>query len=250
MAALTAARAGAEVILADEAARMGGQLLSDTGLIDGKPISDWTQSVLAELAALPNVRLMPRTTVTGAYDGGTYGALERVGLHLPAYPSLPRECFWRIVAGQAILASGALERGIAFADNDRPGIMTASAIRTYLNHFGVAAGHNITIFANNDSARQTARDLMAEGIKVAAIIDNRADASVDEDCPVYAGAVVTGTKGRHALREITVLHRGSEMTIETDCLGVSGGCMRLALRRVFLRLRAVWPRGRMRRFWR
>jgi heterotetrameric sarcosine oxidase alpha subunit len=223
MAALTAARAGAEVILADEAARMGGQLLSDTGLIDGKPVSDWTQSVLAELAALPNVRLMPRTTVTGAYDGGTYGALERVGLHLPAYPSLPRECFWRIVAGQAILASGALERGIAFADNDRPGIMTASAIRTYLNHFGVAAGHNITIFANNDSARQTARDLMAEGIKVAAIIDNRADASVDEDCPVYAGAVVTGTKGRHALREITVLHRGSEMTIETDCLGVSGG---------------------------
>ena len=33
---------------------------------------------------MPNVRLMPRTTVTGAYDGGTYGALERVAEHVGA----------------------------------------------------------------------------------------------------------------------------------------------------------------------
>jgi methylglutamate dehydrogenase subunit C len=59
---------------------------------------------------LPNVRLMPRTTVTGAYDDGTFGALERVGLHLAARADLPRECFWRIVAKRAILAAGALER--------------------------------------------------------------------------------------------------------------------------------------------
>jgi hypothetical protein len=42
--------------------------------------------------------------VTGAYDNGTYGALERVGLHKPARPNLPRECFWRIVAPHAVLA--------------------------------------------------------------------------------------------------------------------------------------------------
>jgi NADPH-dependent 2,4-dienoyl-CoA reductase/sulfur reductase-like enzyme len=70
--------------------------------------------VEAELRSLPNVRMMTRTTVTGAYDHGTYGALERVGLHKPARPNLPRECFWRIVAPRAILAAGALERPSPF----------------------------------------------------------------------------------------------------------------------------------------
>ena len=222
-AALRAGRSGAQVILAEETALMGGRLLCDGGEIDGAPASLWLSAGLAELAQMPNVRLMPRTTITGAYDGGTYGALERVGLHLPAQPNLPRECFWRIVAGQAILASGALERMIAFPDNDRPGIMTAAALRSYLNRYGVVPGEKITLFANNDDARLTARALMAEGVEVAAIIDSRADAPMEEGCTVYAGAVVTGTKGRKALREITVLYRGSEFRIETDCLAVSGG---------------------------
>ncbi len=114
---------------------------------------------------------------------------------LPAHGDLPRECFWRIVAGQAILATGAMERTIAFENNDRPGIMTASAVRTYLNRCGVAPGQRVTVFANNDDARRTARDLMAAGVTVVAIIDSRPDASPTEDCPVYAGATVIGTKG-------------------------------------------------------
>ena len=239
-AALQAARAGADVILADENAAMGGRLLADRQQIDGKPAGAWLTDALAELGAMPNVRLMTRTTVTGAYDGGTYGALERVGLHLAAKPDLPRECFWRIVAGQAVLAAGAQERMIAFADNDRPGIMTASAIRTYLNQYGVAPGKRVTIFANNDDARQTARDLIAAGVEVAAIIDARADAPVGEDCPVYAGAVVVGTKGRKGLRAITVLHRGAEMQIETDCLGVSGGWNPLVHLTCHMNGRPVW----------
>ena len=110
MAALTAARAGADVILADEAAAMGGRLLSENLTIDSLPAAHWVDATLTELKAMPNVRLMTRTAVTGAYDHGTYGALERVGLHLPARENLPRECFRRISAGQAILASGAIER--------------------------------------------------------------------------------------------------------------------------------------------
>jgi sarcosine oxidase subunit alpha len=112
-------------------------LLSDGGTIGGLPAGEWVAQVVAELQALPNVRIMARTTVTGVYDHGTYGALERVGLHKPARPNLPRECFWRIVAKHAVLASGALERPLAFPDNDRPGIMMASAVRTYLNRYGV-----------------------------------------------------------------------------------------------------------------
>jgi heterotetrameric sarcosine oxidase alpha subunit len=223
MAALTAALAGADVILADEDSQMGGRLLADTTRIDGQPGAQWANGVLAELRAMPNVRLMTRTTVTGAYDDGTFGALERVGLHLAPQPDLPRECFWRIVAGQTILAAGALERPLAFPDNDRPGILLAGALRAYLNRWGTVPGQRVTLIANNDAARATARDLMAAGVSVAAILDTRPDASVVEDCPVYLNATITETRGRHGLTGITVAHAKGTAVIETDCLAMSGG---------------------------
>ncbi|MFM2388570.1 MAG: hypothetical protein RLZZ437_125 [Pseudomonadota bacterium] len=223
MAALTAARSGVDVILADESAQMGGRLLAETITLDGMAGAEWVAGVLAELAAMPNVRLMPRTTVTGAYDDGSYGALERVGLHLPPQPHLPRECFWRIRTARAILCAGALERSIAFANNDRPGIMMAGSVRAYLNRYGVAAGQRVAIFANNDDARRTARDLAAAGVTIAALIDSREDASLDEDFPVHRGAVVADTKGRHGLTSVTVQQGSSSFQLETDCLAVSGG---------------------------
>ena len=223
MAALTAARAGADVIMADEDARMGGRLLAETSQIAGQPAPDWAAGVLEDLGGRPNVRLMTRTTVTGAYDDGTFGALERVGLHSAPQADLPRESFWRIVARRTVLAAGALERPVAFRNNDRPGIMMASAIRTYLNRYGVAAGQCVTLFANTDAARQTARDLHAAGIRVAGVIDPRPDAAEAEEFPVYAGAEVIDTRGRLALSEITIRHRGAERRIETDLLGISGG---------------------------
>jgi heterotetrameric sarcosine oxidase alpha subunit len=217
MAALTAARNGADVILAEQDSLMGGRLVSEDAL------GDWRTATLAELATLPNVRLMTRTTVVGAYDQGTYAALERVGLHLPGTPHLPRECFWRIVAAQAIMATGALERPIAFSNNDRPGIMLASAAQTYLNRFGVTPGKKVTLFATNDHARTVARQLMAAGVAVVAILDSRAEATSVEECPVYRGASITDTQGRRSLTRITGHHAGGEFQIDTDCLLMSGG---------------------------
>ena len=223
MAALTAARAGADVILADEDSRLGGRLISNGETIDGAPGLDWVASAEAELAALPNVRIMRRTTVTGAYDDGVFAALERVALHKPARPDVPRECFWRITARRTILASGALERPIAFPMNDRPGIMMGSAVETYLHRYGVVPGQRVTLFANNDSARATARALMSAGVQVAAILDSRTNASAVEDCPVYLGARVTNTAGRHGLTRIEGHHAGGEFKLETDLLAMSGG---------------------------
>jgi len=223
IAALTAARAGADVILAEAEARFGGRLLAEAEAVGGMAGADWAAGVVAELAQMPNVRLMPRTTVTGAYDHGTYGALERVGLHRPEAPGLPQECFWRIVAGRAILAAGATERQIAFPMNDRPGIMVAGAVRAYLHRWGVAAGRQVAVFANNDDAHRTARDLAAAGVQIAAVIDVREDVSVLADYRVIRGGRVTGTKGRMGLREISVASAAGTETIAADCLAVSGG---------------------------
>ena len=223
MAALTAGRAGVDVILAEEEAQMGGRLLSEDEAVDGKPAALWVADVLAELEAMDNVRLMVRTSVTGAYDGGTYGALERVGLHLEAPGDLPLECFWRITARRAILAAGALERPIAFANNDRPGVMLAGAVRSYLHRYGVAPGQRVVVFGNNDSAHRTARDLAACGVEVAGLVDSRPDAQVTGDFPVYTGAQVVNTKGRKGLTGVT-LHTPSGLhRLEADCLAISGG---------------------------
>ena len=223
MAALTAARAGANVILADEDARMGGRLLAETHQVDGIAGHLWVDQVLDELRGMDNVRLMTRTTITGAYDQGTYGALERVGHHRPRADGLPRECFWRIVAKRAVLCGGALERPIAFPNNDRPGIMTAGAVRAYLNRWGVAPGQAVTVFANNDDAHRTALDMIDVGVTVAGVIDSRDDARALGDYPLFTGALVTATRGRLGLEQITVTHNGGTDKIATDCLAMSGG---------------------------
>ena len=225
MAALTAARAGADVILADEDSLMGGRLNGETHLVGDLPGAEWAAGVVADLAAMPNVRLMSNTTITGAYDQGTYGALERLPCSLRTRPAeLPVECFWRIVAKRVVLAAGALERGIAFAANDRPGIMTAGAVRTYVNRWGVAPGQNVVVFGNNDDAHRTAHDLIAAGVEVTALVDSRPDAQAAGDFPVYAGATICDSSGRHGLRSVQVQHSdGSTNRLETDCLAVSGG---------------------------
>ncbi|MFG5383295.1 sarcosine oxidase subunit alpha family protein [Yoonia sp. R2-816] len=221
MAALTAGRAGADVILTDEDTAMGGRLLREVEDIEGQPGAEWAADAVAELSAMDNVRLMTRTTVTGAYDQGTFGALERIAG--PCRADKPLECFWRIVAKRSILCAGALERPIAFPDNDRPGIMMASAVRAYVNRWGVAPGKSVTIFANNDDAHRTAHDLAAAGIRIAALIDSRDNVQIDGDFPIYTGGTVTATKGRHALESITISHSGGTRDIRTDCLAMSGG---------------------------
>ena len=223
MAAGVAADAGLDVILCDEDACMGGRLLAEVEDVGGMAGAQWAAAQIARLAAMPNVRLMTRTTVTGCYDGGVFGALERVTHHVPR-STAPLECFWRITAQRTVLCAGALERPIAFQDNDRPGIMMAGAVRAYINRWGVAAGKRVAVFGNNDDAHRTARDLHAAGVTVAALIDSRADAQVgDVPYPVHLGAQVCGSLGRVGLGSIKVRKGDTVMTVAADCLAMSGG---------------------------
>ena len=218
-AALVAGRSGADVILADEDFRMGGRLLAK----GAEPGPEWAAGILAELESLPNVRLMPRTTVTGAYDQGTFGALERVSLHLADPNGLPRECFWRIVAKRAVLAAGALERPVAFRNNDRPGVMMASAVRAYLHRWGVVPGKRVAVFGNNDGAHVLASELVAAGVNVVGLIDSRHDVVPSGDFRVWTGTQVCNAHGRKRLEAITLRTPAGTERLAVDCLAVSGG---------------------------
>jgi heterotetrameric sarcosine oxidase alpha subunit len=223
-AALTAGRAGSDVILADEDFRMGGRLNSETFSLGDSSGADWVTEVIAELDGLPNVRVMARTTVIGAFDHGIYGAVERVSDHVHTPDAgKPRQILWRIYTKRTVLAAGATERPIAFENNDRPGIMLASALRTYANRFSVAADKRVAIFTNNDDGHRTAADLHAKGIKIAAVIDVRPDAPKSNDYEVLEGQVVD-TKGRLGLTFAEVkLANGNTRRIECGALGMSGG---------------------------
>jgi sarcosine oxidase subunit alpha len=233
-AALTAGRAGLRVILAEEDVRLGGRLLSERQTIDDRPAQDWVDAAAAELGGLANVRVLLRTSVFGAYDGRTYGAVEKVSDHLAApVPGQPRQRLWKIVAARALLATGAIEQPIVFGGNDRPGVMLASAVSTYLNRFAAApldlrTGRAV-VFTTGDSGWSTAEDLVKAGIDVAAVIDSRPDsASPASERLSQAGvrilrdAVVADALGSR-LKSVRVRDReGRDIQIGADLLAVGG----------------------------
>lgn len=224
-AALTAGRAGARVILADEGPELGGSLLSRSN-VEGKPADALLGELLAELEGLANVRRLPRMTVFGWYDDNVFGAVERVQKHvaLPD-PERPVERLWRIVARQAILATGAEERPLVFGGNDIPGVMMAGAMRSYLNRQAVAPGKSTVIFTTNDAGYRTAADLEAAGLVVAAIVDSRADAGKGWQgrAEVLKSARVIDAFGGQRLNGVSVETANGTRRIDADALAMSGG---------------------------
>lgn len=235
LAALQSARSGARTILCDESTALGGSLRGRPGAFDGADADTWIACVKGELATHPNVRVLTRTTVFGALPPNQYMAIERRTEHLgPAAPRhVSRQRVWQIRAARTILATGAHERLIAFADNDRPGVMLASAARTYLNRYGVAAGRRAVVFTANDSAYEAAIELADSGVELAAIVDARRDPATHwirqaeaRRIRVLTEHVVCGADGQHAVSAVACTptdDRTSSVTIDCDLLLVSGG---------------------------
>jgi sarcosine oxidase subunit alpha len=221
-AALVAARAGARVIITESDSVFGGRLLSERETLDGESGQALAARLVAELASL-NVRLMPRTSIIAVNDGGHYAALERVNDHRAApLPFQPRQRLWRIIAKACVVATGGIERPVAFCGNDRPGILTASAMRSYLNRFAVAPGRRVVVFdASGDGAR-TVDDLAASGIEVAALVDPRQRPAHDRTETLH-GAVIATTGGKRITGVTVRLADGRLREIEADALAVSGG---------------------------
>ena len=221
-AALTAGRAGARVVLADEGFELGGTLLAENEAGQSR-----ATALAAELAGLPNVQVLTRTTVFGWYDDNVFGALERVQKHLTVPdPDRPIERMWRIVARHAILATGAEERPLVFGGNDIPGVMMAGAIRAYLNRQAIAPGRRTVVFANGPSGYRTAADLEARGLTVAAIVDPNREPSQpwSGTAPVFADSVVRDAHGGTLVTGVTIARRAAgTLTVGADAVAMSGG---------------------------
>ena len=230
-AARQAALSGLRVMLVDLQAWPGGRLLGDDTVVNGQPGAEWAAAELATLAALPNVTVRMQTMAVALYDHNYVLLYEQ-----PLDTTTPRRRLWRVRATQVVLATGALERPIVFANNDRPGIMLASAVRDYVRRWGVAPGSAAVVFTGNDDAYQTAFALQDAGVEVRCLVDARSatkgprvgDAAA-RGIRIVHDSMVVGTSGRLGLQSVDIARLSgsgrpvSRQTIECNLLAVSGG---------------------------
>jgi sarcosine oxidase subunit alpha len=230
-AARAAAASGLRIILADERPNWGGSLLWREDEIEGGPALDWVDATVAALAAMDNVTLMPRTTAFGYYDHNTLGLLER---RAEAPAGWAEERLWQVQARQVVLATGAIERPLVFPDNDRPGVMLASAVLQYIRQYAVLPGRKAVVVTNNDSAYETAVALRGAGAAVT-VADLRERPGPAASLAAQAGAtVLTGTavlevRGSRGVTGVAqgpvdaTSARQTTHRLEADLIAVSGG---------------------------
>ena len=226
-AALTAGRSGVRVLLVDDRPQPGGSLLTAIE-------TDWAAEMTAELAGLPNVVHLQRTSVTGYYDDNYLVAVQRLTSHVgaPTDEHAVRERVWRIRADRVVLATGAHERPIVFSGNDVPGVMLAESVRVYFQRYGVLAGEQVVLFTTHDDAYRVAGELLAVGAFVVVVDPRLPPGQVPDPTPqlstgtVLIGSVVTGTETGPdgALNAVLVrLPDGDTLRVPADLLAVSGG---------------------------
>ena len=201
--------------------------------------------MVAELQGLDDCVLLPSSTVFGYHDHNFLTIAERCAVHPGSSDGGGvRERLWRVRARQVVLAQGSLERPLVFCNNDRPGVMLASAVSTYVERYAVLPGRRAVVFTNNDSAYRAAISLAGAGAEVAAVVDSRfggggrtgaageLGARVQAlGIPVLAGHVVSDVAGRHRVTGVGIARWNGDnwgsvrSTIRMDCdlVAVSGG---------------------------
>lgn len=252
--ALAAGRAGARVVLADENPWFGVGLLDENHTIDGIQAYEWAKQTINELASLPNVTVAPNTTVIGRYEDGFVTMIET----LRDAPNLtgdriPRFRFWKVRSKSTIMATGALERPLIFANNDRPGVMLATAVSGYLNRYGVLAGKRIIIFTNNSIGHRTASVISHTKTEVVSIIDSRPEsfgpweqANSTKGIPIRWQSRVFNTRGRKHISGALVGSIDSQRREWLDCdlLAISGGFAPTISLYAHTGGKVVWNEGR------
>ena len=224
LAALIASRSGARVMVVDDHPHLGGHLRVSKTIIDDKPAMAWVEAVIAELDANPEVTILQDSTAWGYREDNQLLVTERN----PAEEHVFQRG-WKVRANQVVLATGAIERNLVFANNDRPGIMLASAVRHYVNEFAVVPGRRAIIFTNNSSAYALAHDLQTTGTDIAGIIDSRPVEAIGAEkdgleLPLYARQQIMAAHGGKHINAVSIRDENGIITrLDCDLLAISGG---------------------------
>ncbi len=197
-AALAAADAGADVVLIDEQPELGGHLRHDPDLAQ-----DAWAGMLRQATDHAGVRVLTSSSAFGCYEENLLGI--RQGNRLI-----------RLRANQVIVTTGGWERPLVFENNDRPGVLLASAVQRlmHLEHCRFAGA--AVVVTDNAQGYRAARQLVAAGTSVAAIVDVcPGPPEFAADIPVFRGHTVVAVRGsRHVAGvEIAPLAGGPSQSI-------------------------------------
>ena len=227
-AALAAARGGARVMLADEGPVPGGTLLDGAAEIGARPATEWAAGVAAELDSRPDVVRLARATVAGYYDHNFLTVVE-----LASPQTRIDERLWKVRARRVVLATGAAERPLVFADNDRPGVMLPSAALAFVRRYGVRPGDRAVAVTNNSSTYRIVAELVEAGVEVPVLADLRTHPPeplvaglAARGVEVLAGQAVVGVAGTRAVRAAFVAppdRPGERRRVACDLVLCSGG---------------------------
>lgn len=199
--AIATASPDKDVLLVEADHQLGGGLLATNCPVEGMTAARWREVAIERLRGLPNVTIRMRTMAFGFYDHGLVGLAERLTDHRPLRDRKGvRQRLWKVRAGEVILATGAFERPIAFAGNDLPGVMLASAAQTYAQRYAALPGKRIVVCTNNDSAYPAAFALQDGGAEIVAIVDTRDGGAYDAHVQtrgirVFRNSVPLGASG-------------------------------------------------------
>lgn len=220
-------RAGREVLLVDDQPGPGGYL---------RHLGQELPSALQQVLNHENITYLSRCTAIGLYDQNYVVAIERRSDHLgnTAPPTAGRIRVWHIRADQVVLAPGAFQRPLIFANNDRPGIMLSHTAATYVAEYGVRIFKMAAVVTIDNQGYRDALRLHKAGVRIQGIYDSRINAtgaSVDAakaaGIPIHCRVTVLDTTCNEegVLNNIIITNLDTNETfqIAADLLAVSGG---------------------------
>ena len=232
-----------KVLLLEDKELLGGSLIyddNDISKIDNQKSSEWLKKLIENIKNDKNIIIKTRTSLAAYHNYNFLLARQNLTDHLSVNDrnNKIRQRLYKIRAKKVIISTGAIERPQVFHNNDRPGIMLASAVKKYIDYYCVRCGLENVIFTNNDSAYETALSLHKSGTKLNAIIDIRDNSSSEIvnkvkslGIQIYWNHTVVNTKGYKRINKITIMKLndkgndvvGKKIELNCDCLAISGG---------------------------
>jgi sarcosine oxidase subunit alpha len=233
MAAIHAAEAGAEVLLAERSLKLGGQLIKQTHKFFGSKAEfagergiDIADKLIMSSQDIKSLTIWKNAVVLGIYPDGVV-TISHNGK------------FCTVAPQKIIIATGASEKNMAFPNNDLPGIYGAGAVQTLMNVHGVLPGKRLLMVGAGNIGVIVAYQLLQAGVKVAGIVEAASQVGGYQvhaaklqryGVPIYTSHTVKAAHGETCLEGVTICKldekwqqiHGTEEYIPVDglCLAV------------------------------
>src|SRR5919201_1268414 len=153
----------------------------DVAVIGGGP-AGLSAALARRLEGRENVEILTGALAFGVYEGHLIGVAQG-------------DTLVELRAGRLVLATGVFEHPLIFQNNDLPGVMLGSAATRLIRLWGVKPAPRAVVVSAHDEGLRVAADLLAAGVKLAAVAEHRTEVPDGPEVRQLAAAGVPLLKG-------------------------------------------------------